>query len=110
MAGYAARTISARYPGEGYRWLMRAALVDNPAAQELLSGVLAQGAMVGARTIIPPDPIAADMWLRLAARSPFHDNASQRRQIESNMTTAQLVEAKERADAWRPTRSVKCWR
>ena len=29
-----------RDPGEGYRWLMRAALVDNPAAQELLSGVL----------------------------------------------------------------------
>src|SRR5215813_4117824 len=91
-----------RDPGEGYRWLMRAALVDNPAAQELLSGVLAQGAMVGARAIIPLDPIAADMWLRLAARSPFHDNASQLRQIESNMTTAQLAEAKERADAWRP--------
>jgi TPR repeat protein len=91
-----------RDPGEGYRWLMRAALVDNPSAQELLSGVLAQGAMVGARTIIPPDPIAADMWLRLAARSPFHDNASPRRQIESNMTTAQLAQAKERADAWGP--------
>jgi TPR repeat protein len=91
-----------RDPGEGYRWLMRAALADNPAAQELLSGVLAQGAMVGARTVIPPDPIAADMWLRLAARSPFHDNASQRRQIESTMTTAQLAEAKDRADAWRP--------
>ena len=91
-----------RDPGEGYRWLLRAALVDNPAAQEMLSGVLAEGAMVGARTVIPPDPIAADMWLRLAARSPFHDNASQRRQIESNMTTAQLTEAKERADAWGP--------
>src|SRR5262249_18832850 len=91
-----------RDPAEGYRWLMRGALVDNPAAQELLSGVLAQGAMVGALAIIPPNPIAADMWLRLAARSPFHDNASQRRQIESNMTTAQLAEAKERADAWRP--------
>jgi TPR repeat protein len=91
-----------RDPAEGYRWLMRAALVDNPAAQEMLSAVLAQGAMVGVRTVIPPDPIAADMWLRLAARSPFHDNASQRRQIESNMTAAELAEAKDRADAWRP--------
>jgi len=95
--------VAMRDPAEGYRWLMRAALVDNPAAQELLSGVLAQGAMVGARTVIPPDPIAADMWLRLAARSPFHDNASQRLQIESNMTAAQLAEAKDRAAAWRPS-------
>src|SRR6516165_3319645 len=92
-----------RDPAEGYRWLMRAALVDNPAAQEMLSAVLAQGARVGARTVIPPDPIAADMWLRLAARSPFHDNASQRLQIEANMTTAQLAEAKDRAAAWRPS-------
>jgi TPR repeat protein len=91
-----------RDPSEGYRWLMRAALVDNPAAQEMLSGVLAQGAMVAARIVIPPDLIAADMWLRLAARSQFHDNASQRRQIESTMSTAQLAAAKDRADAWRP--------
>src|SRR6516165_9777778 len=33
-----------RNPAEGFRWLMRAALVDNPAAQEMLSAVLAQGA------------------------------------------------------------------
>jgi TPR repeat protein len=92
-----------RDAAEGYRWLMRAALVDNPAAQEMLSAVLAQGARVGARTVIPPDPIAADMWLRLAARSPFHDNASQRLQIEANMTTAQLAEAKNRAAAWHPS-------
>jgi len=95
-------SVAMRDPAEGYRWLMRAALVDNPAAQEMLSGVLSQGAVVGARTVIPPDPIAADIWLRLAARSPFHDNASQRLQIESNMTAAQLAEAKDRAAAWRP--------
>jgi TPR repeat protein len=91
-----------RDPAEGYRWLMRAALVDNPTAQEMLSVMLAKGAMVGARTVIPPDLIAADMWLRLAARSPFHDNASQRLQIESNMTAAKLAEAEHRAAAWRP--------
>jgi TPR repeat protein len=43
-----------RDPAEGYRWLMRAALVDNPAAQEMLSAVLAQGAMVGVRTVSRP--------------------------------------------------------
>jgi len=55
-------SVAMRDPAEGYRWLMRAALIDNPTAQEMLSGVLSQGAMVGARTVIPPDPIAADMW------------------------------------------------
>jgi hypothetical protein len=56
---------------------MRAALVNNPAAQEMLSAVLAQGAMVGAPTVIPPDPIAAICGFA-PRRAPFHDNASQR--------------------------------
>ena len=89
-------------PAEGYRWLMRAALADDPAAQEMLSGVLADGAMAGARTVIAADLVAADMWLRLAARSPFHDNSSLRRRIEANMTAAQLDEAQTRAAAWQP--------
>jgi TPR repeat protein len=89
-------------PAEGYAWLMRAALVDDPAAQEMLSGVLADGAMAGARTVIAPDPVAADMWLRLAARSQFHDNASLRLRVEANMTAAQRDEAKKRADEWHP--------
>jgi hypothetical protein len=91
-----------RNPAEGYRWLMRAALVGDPAAQETLSGVLAEGAMVGARTVIAPDPIAADTWLRLAARSPFHDNESLRRRIDVNRSSAQLEEAKNRAANWQP--------
>ena len=89
-------------PAEGYRWLMRAVLADDPAAQEMLSGVLADGAMAGARTVIAPDIVAADVWLRLAARSPFHDNSSLRRRIEANMTAAQLDEAQTRAAAWQP--------
>jgi len=89
-------------PTEGYRWLMRAAPADDPAAQEMLAGVLADGAMAGARTVIAPDLVAADRWLRLAARSPFHDNTSLRRRIERNMTAAQLDEAQTRAAAWQP--------
>jgi hypothetical protein len=42
------------------------------------------------------------MWLRLAARSPFHDNTSLRRRIESSMIAAQLDEAQTRAAAWQP--------
>lgn len=91
-----------RDPAEGYRWLMRAALADEPAAQEMLSGVLLDGAMQGARTVIPPDPVAADMWLRLAARSQFHDNASLRLRVEAKLTAAQLEEAKKRATEWQP--------
>lgn len=89
-----------RNPAEGYRWLTRAAQTGDPAAQELLSGVLADGVMAGATTVIPPDAVAADMWLRLAARSPYHDNQSLRRQVEADMTTAQLDEAKKRAATW----------
>ena len=92
-----------RDPAEGYRWLMRAALADDPAAQEMLSGVLLDGAMVGAKPVIAPDPVAADMWLRLAARSQFHDNASLRLRVEKEMTSAQLEEAKRRAAEWHPS-------
>ena len=89
-------------PVEGYRWLMRAALADDPAAQEMLSGVLADGALSGASTVIAADPVAADMWLRLAARSPYHDNASLRLRVEARMSSAQLDEAKKRAATWHP--------
>jgi hypothetical protein len=49
-----------------------------------------------------PRRVAADMWLRLASRSPFHDNSSLRRRIEANMTAAQLDEAQTRPAAWQP--------
>jgi TPR repeat protein len=91
-----------RNPALGYRWLMRAALLDDFAAQEDLSVFLNEGAMSGARTVVAPDPVNADMWLRLAARSPFHDNSSIRYSIESKMNSAQLDEAKKRAADWHP--------
>jgi TPR repeat protein len=91
-----------RDPAEGYRWLMRASLLDYPRAQEMLSGILADGVMVGARTVIAPDPVHADMWLRLAARSPFFDNSSIRYHIETPMNSTQLNEAKKLAAEWRP--------
>ncbi len=91
-----------RDPAEGYRWLMRASLLDYPRAQEDLAGVLADGVIVGAKVAIAPDPVRADMWFRLAARSPFHDNPSIRYHIETGMTSAQLDAAKKLAADFRP--------
>jgi len=93
---------AARDPAEGYRWLMRAALLDDYAAQENLTVLLADGAMTGAHTVIAPDLVTADMWLRLAARSPYHDNPSIRHSIESKMNSVQLDEAKRLAAEWHP--------
>ena len=89
-------------PAEAYRWLVRASLLDAARSQEALSTLLRDGATVNGRTVIAPDPIQADMWFRIAARSPFHDNPNIRHSIEANMTSAELEQAKKLADAWHP--------
>ena len=89
-------------PAEAYRWLVRASLLDAARSQEALSTLLADGAIVNGRTVIAPDPIQADMWFRIAARSPYHDNPSIRHSIETNMTSAQLDQAKKLAADWHP--------
>lgn len=82
-------------------WLMRAALLDNPRAQEKLSLTFAQGETDG-RYAIPADLVQADTWFRLAARNPFHDNSQIRGMIEPKMTSDDLDAAKRLIDAWRP--------
>lgn len=89
-------------PAEAYRWLMRASFLDAARSQEALSTLLSEGAIVNGRTVIAPDPIQADMWFRIAARSPFHDNPSIRHSIEGNMTSAELEQAKQLAADWHP--------
>ncbi|HXP31298.1 MAG TPA: tetratricopeptide repeat protein [Stellaceae bacterium] len=89
-------------PAEAYRWLVRASLLDAARSQEALSTLLSEGAIVSGRTVIAPDPIQADMWFRIAARSPFHDNPSIRHSIEMNMTSAELEQAKTLAADWQP--------
>ncbi len=89
-------------PAEAYRWLMRASLLDAARSQEALSTLLADGASVNGRMLIEPDPIHADMWFRIAARSPFHDNPSIRHSIEGNMSSAELDQAKALAADWHP--------
>jgi TPR repeat protein len=86
----------------GFCWLMRAALLDNPRAQEKLSLVFGEGERADRDGAIAVDLVRADTWFRLAARSPFHDNSQIRGLIEPNMTTDDLDAAKRLVDAWRP--------
>jgi TPR repeat protein len=88
--------------GTGFCWLMRAALLDQGQAQEKLSMVLAQGDKDGHGGAIAPDLVQADLWFRLAARSPYHDNSQIRAMTEPHMTTEQLDQAKRLFEAWHP--------
>jgi TPR repeat protein len=87
---------------DGYCWLMRAALLDQVQAQEKLSMVFAEGEKDNAGAAIPIDLVQADLWFRLAARSPYHDNSQIRAMIEPHMTTEQIDQAKRLFEAWRP--------
>ena len=78
---------SERNVAQGICWLMRAALLDQPQAQEQLSMIFARGEKDERGTAIPVDLVQADFWFRLAARSPYHDNSQIRAMIEPHMTT-----------------------
>jgi TPR repeat protein len=93
---------SERNLAQGYCWLMRAALLDKPQAQEKLSMIFATGEKDSRGTVIAVDLVQADRWFRLAARSPYHDNSQIRAMIEPKMTTEQIAEAKRLADGFHP--------
>jgi TPR repeat protein len=86
----------------GYCWLVRAALADEPRAQEKLSSLFTDGAKDSRGTVIDADLVQADLWFRVAARSPYHDNFQIRASIEPKMTTEQLNQAKHLFEAWHP--------
>jgi TPR repeat protein len=87
---------------EGYCWLTRSALLDQVQAQEKLSMMFAQGEKDSRGTVIPVDLIQADLWFRLAARNPYHNNSQIRAMIEPQMTTDQLGQAKRLFEDWHP--------
>jgi TPR repeat protein len=87
---------------EGYCWLVRAAMMDNGQAQEKLALTFASGEKDERGAVLAVDLVQADLWMRVAARSPYHDNSQIRSRIEPNMTTEQLNEAKRLFQAWRP--------
>jgi TPR repeat protein len=95
-------TSSVRDAAQAFCWLMRASLLDWARAQEPLALMYARGNKDEHGTQIARDPVQADFWFRLAARSPFHDVPGFRIEIERDMTTSQLNAAKELAANWHP--------
>jgi TPR repeat protein len=93
---------SERNVAQGFCWLMRAALLNQPQAQEQLSMMFSRGEHDDHGNVIPIDRVQADLWFRLAARSPYHDNSQIRATIEPQMTTEQLNEAKRLVEARQP--------
>ncbi len=89
---------------DGYCWLSRAALLDNGQAQEKLTLTFTLGDKDSRGAVLAVDLVQADLWLRVAALSPFHDNSQLRSRIEPNMTSDQSNEAKCLFQAWRPVR------
>jgi TPR repeat protein len=94
--------INERSLADGFCWLTRSALLDQPQAQEKLSTIFAEGEHDDHGAAIAIDLIQADLWFRLAARSPYHNNSQIRSMIEPHMTTEQLGQAKRLFEAWRP--------
>ena len=72
--------------------------------------IFARGEKDARGTVIVIDLIQADVWFRLAARSPYHDNSQIRAMIEPQMTTSQIDEAKRRVEAWPRARFRNCGR
>jgi TPR repeat protein len=109
--GYMSMTTPAGVPSsernlaQAFCWLIRAALLNQPQAQEKLSMMFARGEHDDHGNAVPADLVQADVWFRLAARSPFHDNSQIRAMIEPQMTTDQLNEAKRLVEAWRPRKA-----
>jgi TPR repeat protein len=93
---------SERNLAQSFCWLMRAARLNHPQAKEKLSMMFARGERDDHGDTVPIDLVQADLWFRLAARSPFHDNSQIWAMIEPQMTTDQINEAKRLVEAWRP--------
>lgn len=81
---------------EALRWYRAAARQGHVAAQMNLGDYLARG--LGAKR----DPVAAWMWLELAARQGSDWSAARRGTIAKSMTADEIAEARRRADAFRP--------
>jgi len=85
-----------------YCWIVRAAMLDDKAAQEKLSWMFVLGEKDDHGPAVPVDLMQADFWFKLAAQSPYHNNSQIRSSIEPKMTTAQLDDVKRQVGAWQP--------
>ncbi len=87
---------------EGYRWLMRGALMGDNGARTELGQLLMNGLSVDGQRVIAPDLVSADVWFRLTMNSPYFDNNALRASIEQRLTSAEIGEAKKRVAAFVP--------
>ena len=85
-------------PVEGYRWLLRAASLENHDAQINLGQLFSDPQSSGGEDWVAQDLAQADMWYRLAARGGYPANS----RIEAQMTSAQIEEARKLVVDWRP--------
>jgi TPR repeat protein len=83
---------------EGLKWLRLSADQGNKDAMLLLG----KSYLEGLGPDLPPDPVQADMWMRLAADQnlPFYGN--ELRLAEKQMNAAQIAKGKALAEAWKP--------
>lgn len=86
---------------EGLKWLRLSADQGNQDAQLLLG----KGYMEGDYGL-PPDPVQADMWLRLAARDNLPFYKLQLLSAERQMNAAIIAKGKALADAWKPKHAM----
>jgi TPR repeat protein len=85
-------------------WFSRAAEQGNVAAFVNLGDMYARGQGV------PQDFIQAYMWFVLAATNGDENGAEKRDLLVAKMTPAQIAEAQERAQAWKPTIKSVAWK
>jgi TPR repeat protein len=85
-------------------WFGRAAEQGNVTAFANLGAMYAQGQGV------PQDFIQAYMWFVLAATNGDESSAERRDLLAMKMTPAQIAEAQERAQAWKPTSKSVAWK
>jgi TPR repeat protein len=80
--GYMSMTTPAGVPSsernvaQAFCWLIRAALLNQPQAQEKLSMMFARGEHDDHGNAVPADLVQADVWFRLQFTDPGHDRAA----------------------------------
>jgi TPR repeat protein len=84
-------------------WMRLSAEQGNQDAQLLLGQTYLQG-IPGA---VRPDPIQADMWMRLAAKNSLQFYRVQLLAAERQMNAYQVAKGKALADAWKPKHDLR---
>jgi len=87
---------------EGLKWLRLSAEQGQQDAQYLLGKAYLQGDKE-----LAPDPVQAEMWLRLAAKGNLGFYQNELVGAEKQMTAGQIAKGKALAEAWKPKPGLK---